>query len=139
MLKFSIMYVLSKSEVNKMMNIKQSSQVENLSNSKSIICSKCNSTQIMSIKRGYSFSLMFKVLLSMIGVCVLVFLIFTVMYESRVFDSLDIMWLSFGVVGVIAVLLVLAVPTAMLCGFIGRNNIVNGCMNCGSKWMPIKK
>lgn len=30
-------------------------------------------------------------------------------------------------------------PVNILVGFIGRNEIVNGCMNCGFKWRPAKR
>ncbi|QDS36192.1 hypothetical protein FPS98_20465 [Brevibacillus brevis] len=33
----------------------------------------------------------------------------------------------------------LSIPVSILVGFVGRNEIVNGCMNCGFKWSPAKK
>lgn len=33
----------------------------------------------------------------------------------------------------------LSLPVSILVGFVGRSEIVNGCMNCGFKWRPSKK
>ncbi|WP_243864271.1 hypothetical protein [Paenibacillus castaneae] len=33
----------------------------------------------------------------------------------------------------------LSLPVSILVGFVGRSEIVNGCMNCGYKWRPAKK
>ncbi|WP_405158529.1 hypothetical protein [Paenibacillus sp. FSL H8-0283] len=33
----------------------------------------------------------------------------------------------------------LCLPVSILVGFVGRSEIVNGCMNCGFKWRPAKR
>ncbi len=33
----------------------------------------------------------------------------------------------------------LSLPVSILVGFVGRSEIVNGCMNCGFKWRPAKR
>ncbi|AGG05015.1 hypothetical protein bthur0003_8870 [Bacillus thuringiensis serovar thuringiensis str. T01001] len=47
-----------------------------------------------------------------------------------------------GVVGLSALvgllIILLGPPITLFSGFVGRKNIVNGCMNCGHTWMPKK-
>jgi len=116
--------------------IKQSNQASNLKeNDNKILCKKCKSNQVVANKRGYSFGLMFKVLFSMIGIGVLLLII------SRLLGALmdDVLNLYIILVVPVALCFFLSLPTALLCGFIGRGDIVNGCMSCGNKWKPGKK
>ncbi|MNW69749.1 hypothetical protein D3C74_488320 [compost metagenome] len=43
------------------------------------------------------------------------------------------------VIGLGAISFILALPVSILVGFVGRSEIVNGCMNCGFKWRPAKR
>lgn len=40
---------------------------------------------------------------------------------------------NFNIIGTL--LFYLGLPIAIIRGFIGRDDIVNGCMNCGNKWI----
>jgi hypothetical protein len=115
--------------------IKQPDLTNNLKSSgNSVICKKCKSNQVVANKRGYSFGLMLKVLFSMIGVGVAGLVIVTLSLEFG--HGIE---LFYGIGVVMGFPLFLSLPTALLCGFIGRNNIMNGCMNCGNKWLAGKK
>lgn len=46
-------------------------------------------------------------------------------------NKLDSVIFTINVIGMLLGILTLSV--AILCGFVGRNKIVNGCMNCGHK------
>ncbi|TPG89213.1 hypothetical protein EEL32_06915 [Brevibacillus laterosporus] len=50
---------------------------------------------------------------------------------------LDDLITFFGIICNIS--LVLSIPVSILVGFVGRSEIVIGCMNCGFKWTPAKK
>lgn len=39
---------------------------------------------------------------------------------------------------VVFLMMLLGAPITLFSGFVGRKNIVNGCMNCGHTWMPKK-
>lgn len=103
-----------------------------------VTCRKCKSTQIVANKRGYSFANMFKTLGSIIfiGILSIVFVTVYMWYGISSSSSSSVAG-AFGAIGMI--LLFLSLPTSILVGFIGRNEIVNGCMNCGFKWRPAKR
>lgn len=103
---------------------------------RAITCRKCKSTQIVANKRGYSFANMFKTLGTMIliGLLSIVFTSFNLWYGLISSSSV------IGAVGVIGmILLFLSLPVSILVGFVGRSELVNGCMNCGFKWRPALK
>lgn len=114
---------------------KQSLQTNNIKKSgNGVVCKKCKSTQVVANKRGYSFGLMFKVLFSMIGIGVVFGILGNLL--GRAIDSF-IMGIYAFIPFYIAIFL--GLPISILCGFIGRNSLVNGCMNCGNKWIAGKK
>ncbi|RKN84081.1 hypothetical protein D7M11_15790 [Paenibacillus ginsengarvi] len=54
--------------------------------------------------------------------------------DSVVMDGL------IAVIGVICwISISLSLPVSILVGFVGRSEIVNGCMNCGFKWTPARR
>lgn len=110
---------------------KQSLQNSNLKNGgNSVVCRKCKSTQVVANKRGYSFGKMFKTLLITFVICIAL---------AIFFPSLDNVS-GGGNLNIIGVLLFyIGFPVAIIRGFIGRSDIVNGCMNCGNKWIAGKK
>ncbi|MET3684430.1 DNA-directed RNA polymerase subunit RPC12/RpoP [Alkalibacillus flavidus] len=94
-----------------------------------VVCSKCHSKEIVANKRGYSFSIMFLVLFSFILLAIVV------MLANALFS--DLYFMFFGMLS--GMILGLSLPVAIVSGFVGRSNIVNGCMNCGHKWLPKSK
>jgi len=100
-----------------------------------VVCRKCKSDQIVANKRGYSFGLMFKVWFIIIGICVGIGAVFGIL--STVF-GLDDLMVSVSLITILFVTLILSLPIALFCGAIGRNDIKNGCMNCGNKWVAGK-
>ncbi|MEK4664618.1 hypothetical protein MHH93_22305 [Priestia sp. FSL H7-0729] len=45
-----------------------------------------------------------------------------------------------AIIGVIfGISIFISLPVSILIGFVGRGEIVNGCMNCGFKWRPAKR
>jgi hypothetical protein len=50
---------------------------------------------------------------------------------------------SEGLIAVIGIVcwisISLSLPISILVGFIGRSELVNGCMSCGFKWTPAKR
>lgn len=101
------------------------------SSESSVVCGKCKSSQVVANKKGYSFALMFKVLFSMIGVGLVGFVI--------VLLSLELGLGIYAIGMVLMVPLLLSLPVSILYGFVGRNSLVNGCMNCGTKWLAGNK
>lgn len=102
--------------------------------SKRVRCLECNSYQLTSNKRGYSFSFMFKVLFIMLGLSMILnsfkALISMVIYIYTIYYIISILaTLSFF----------LSFPTALISGFIGRNKVLYGCMKCESKWLASEK
>ncbi|MGG2112622.1 hypothetical protein ABFY60_19365 [Lysinibacillus pakistanensis] len=113
-----------------MASIKQSSQTKNFSNSNSVICSKCKSNQVIASRRGYSFSAAFKTLLVMLGIAVVLAILLPGLDDVSGFADLNIIG---------TLLLFLGLPIAIIYGFIDRNTLINGCMNCGNRWIAGKK
>jgi hypothetical protein len=113
------------------------------STSNTVACRKCKSTQIVANKRGYNFKTLFLMLLLMGGGGVSLVILGTFLAWQLFLKPGEGLELPYEIsmvptaIGYISLFLTL--PTAILCGFIGRNTIVNGCMNCGHKWMPAKK
>lgn len=93
----------------------------NFDAAKSVICTKCESTQIVANKRGFSFKNMFKTLAILLAISFL----------------LSFINLIFGVIGTI--LAFLSLPISFVVGLVGRNELVNGCMKCGHRWHPRSK
>lgn len=125
-------------------------QSNTTNNVNAVTCSKCKSQQIVANKRGYSFANMFKTLGWMGLLPLILVLVGTVgayhfvmnvkigsggsSIDGGVIDGLItfigiICWISIS----------LSLPVSILVGFVGRSEIVNGCMNCGFKWRPAKK
>ncbi|MFU8649179.1 hypothetical protein ACNA06_17890 [Lysinibacillus sp. RSDA_15] len=113
-----------------MANIKQTSQTKKFSNSKSIICGKCKSDQIVASRRGYSFSAAFKTLLVMLCIAIVLAILLPGLDDVSGFADLNLIGTLF---------LFLGLPIAILYGFIDRNSLINGCMNCGNQWIAGKK
>lgn len=109
----------------------QSNQTNKLKKSgSSVLCRKCKSDQIVANRRGFSFRKMFITLILTFVAC---------MALAILFPSLDNVS-GGGNLNIIGVLLFyIGFPVAIIRGFIGRNDIVNGCMNCGNKWVAGKK
>ncbi|HHY2677525.1 hypothetical protein [Bacillus toyonensis] len=99
-----------------------------------VVCRKCKSDQIVGNKRGYNFKRMFLILFLMLATLIIIGL--------AAFSFHDIIPLSSPLSGIAAfivgVIMLLGAPITLFSGFIGRKNIVNGCMNCGHTWMPKK-
>ncbi|WP_446936276.1 hypothetical protein [Lysinibacillus fusiformis] len=112
-----------------MANIKQPSQTKNFSNSKSTICGKCKSDQIVAIRRGYSFSAAFKTLLVILGITIVLAILLPGLDDVSGFVDLNIIG---------TLVLFLGLPIAILYGFIDRNSLINSCMNCGNRWIAGK-
>nr|WP_260866474.1 hypothetical protein [Paenibacillus xylanexedens] len=122
-----------------------------------VACRKCKSQQVVANKRGYSFANMFKTmgwmwLLPL--VLVLGFTMWAVNYNMNVQIGSDVSSKGSGVsstgsealeilvtiIGVICgISIFVSLPVSILIGFVGRSEIVNGCMNCGFKWRPAKR
>lgn len=114
---------------------------------KVVVCRKCKSPQIVANKRGFSFANMFKTLGWMVGLPLVLLVLGTVgtsffMLNMKAGsgvngDGLDAL---IGVVGVICFISIsLSLPASILIGFVGRSDIVNGCMNCGFRWKPLRR
>ncbi|PGB58375.1 hypothetical protein [Bacillus toyonensis] len=99
-----------------------------------VVCRKCKSDQIVGNKRGYNFKRMFLILFLMLATLIIIGL--------AAFSFHDIIPLSSPLSGIAAFIvgfiMFLGAPITLFSGFIGRKNIVNGCMNCGHTWMPKK-
>lgn len=104
---------------------------------KVVICRKCKSQQVVANKRGYSFANLFKTL----GTMILVGILSVVASGTTLlFGNMNGVSAFLEIVGGIGVLaFFLSLPAGILMGFVGRSNLVNGCMNCGFKWIPAKR
>lgn len=104
---------------------------------KVVICRKCKSQQVVANKRGYSFANLFKTL----GIMILVGILCVVASGTMLLYSNTSGAAAFlQILSVLAVLsFSLSLPVSILMGFVGRSNLVNGCMNCGFKWIPAKR
>lgn len=115
-------------------NVRSINQTNKFEKSGSIVfCRKCKSDQIVANRRGYSFGLMFKVLFSMIGIGIALGFI-SYLLEIAIGD-----FVTFYILPIVILIVFLSLPISLLCGFSGRNSLVNGCMNCGNKWIAGKK
>lgn len=104
---------------------------------KVVICRKCKSQQVVANKRGYSFANLFKTLGIMILVGVLCVVASGTLFLYSNTNGAAAVLQIFSVVGVLS--FSLSLPVSILMGFVGRGNLVNGCMNCGFKWIPAKR
>lgn len=104
------------------------SLAQSVNSGKQVICKKCKSNQIVSNKRGYSFKRMFLIslLLFVIGIISLS-ISYSLSYYSR-----DLFYIFY----IPGFLTFFALPIGLITGFFGRNNLINGCMSCGNKWIP---
>ncbi|MCU5521930.1 hypothetical protein OCA41_16610 [Bacillus cereus] len=103
---------------------------------KRVVCRKCKSDQIVGNKRGYNFKRAFFILFLLLGTLITIGIVSNFLYVIVPENSMD------GVVGLSAIvglfIVLLGPPIILFSGFVGRKNIVNGCMNCGHTWMPKK-
>ncbi|WP_010097345.1 hypothetical protein [Ornithinibacillus scapharcae] len=107
--------------------LEQSHQTRNMKNQKGkVLCKKCKSNQIVANKRGYSFRKMFNSLLITIIICFALAIFFPSLDNVEGPGNLNIIGF---------ILFYIGFPVAIIRGFIGRSDIVNGCMNCGNKWI----
>ncbi|PDZ97103.1 hypothetical protein CON36_19475 [Bacillus cereus] len=97
-----------------------------------VVCRKCKSDQIVGNKRGYNFKRMFLILLLMLATLIAI----RIAIEIVPLNSFDRLTNLFTLVGLLIIFL--GPPITLFSGFVGRKNIVNGCMNCGHTWMPKK-
>ncbi|PHC13809.1 hypothetical protein [Bacillus toyonensis] len=99
-----------------------------------VVCRKCKSDQIVGNKRGYNFKRMFLILFLMLATLIAIGLAAISVHDIIPINSplRDIAALIVGFI------MFLGAPITLFSGFIGRKNIVNGCMNCGHTWMPKK-
>ncbi|MDA2385979.1 hypothetical protein PDN41_30880 [Bacillus cereus] len=96
-----------------------------------VVCRKCKSDQIVGNKRGYNFKRMFFILFLMLATLIAGL--------ASIDDIIPIDSPLSGIAIFIAgFIMLLGAPITLFSGFIGRKNIVNGCMNCGHTWMPKK-
>ncbi len=122
------------------------------SNTAAVACRKCKSQQVVANKRGYSFANLFKTLWWMGLFPLILVLIGTIgAYSFHMNVAVGIGGSSTGggggvVEGLIAIIgvifgisIFISLPVSILIGFVGRSEIVNGCMNCGFKWRPAKR
>lgn len=129
------------------------SQSNNANNVNVVTCRKCKSQQIVANKKGYSFANMFKTLGWMGLLPLILVLVGTVgaylfMMNVKIGSGgsggsgiggggIDGIITFIGIICWISISL--SLPVSILVGFVGRSEIVNGCMNCGFKWRPAKK
>ncbi|HDV8369887.1 transmembrane 9 family protein [Bacillus sp. AY2-1] len=92
-----------------------------------VICRKCKSDQVIGNKRGYSFKRVAIVLFCLLVFYKVISLINASLAGENMFIALSMV-----------ILFWFSIPLALISGFIGRKNIINGCMNCGHTWMPKK-
>lgn len=110
-------------------------------NNNAVTCRKCKSQQVVGNRRGYRFSKMFAVLGVMIGMIVILIAFSIIFSDLLVYKTSSGKYndTPIAILGLFTILLgIISLPVSVLCGFIGRNEIVNGCMNCGFKWRPSK-
>ncbi|MCA1047771.1 hypothetical protein [Bacillus toyonensis] len=92
-----------------------------------VICRKCKSDQVIGNKRGYSFKRVAIVLFCLLVFYKVISLINASLARENMFIALSMV-----------ILFWFLIPLALISGFIGRKNIINGCMNCGHTRMPKK-
>ncbi|MFM9276657.1 hypothetical protein [Paenibacillus jiagnxiensis] len=119
-----------------------------------VTCRKCKSTQVVANKKGYSFAKMFITLgwMALLPILIIIGGVFLIAYAAiltpvNIADSAvtndsnsnsSETWVA--IIGILCwISISLSLPVSILVGFIGRNEIINGCMNCGFKWAPAKK
>ena len=98
-----------------------------------VVCRKCKSDQIVGNKRGYNFKRMFLILFLMLATLIIVLASMSVDDIIPIGSPLRSIVIFIG-----QCIMGLGLPISLFSGFIGRKNIVNGCMNCGHTWMPKK-
>lgn len=116
--------------------VKPKQQNAENSHEKKVICKKCKSPQIVANKRGFSFARMFITLFLILVIGIL----YSMSIVYVVSSTLDLPDFTVKLIEVFGMLLFLmGIPLPLIMGFMGRSKIVNGCMNCGNKWMPGKR
>jgi hypothetical protein len=102
-----------------------------------VVCRKCKSDQIIvGNKRGYNFKRAFFILFLLLGTLITIGIASNFIYDIVPRNSFDRLTNLFIFVGLLIIFL--GPPITLFSGFVGRKNIVNGCMNCGHTWMPKK-
>nr|WP_106780824.1 hypothetical protein [Lysinibacillus timonensis] len=110
--------------------IKQTLQSSNVrSHDSKVHCKKCKSNQIVANKRGFSFRKTFSTLFLTFVVCIALAILFPSLDNVSMGGNLNIIGLLLFYIGF---------PVSIIRGFLGRSDIVNGCMNCGNKWIAGK-
>ncbi|MGX5598669.1 hypothetical protein [Bacillus sp. SH8-8] len=99
-----------------------------------VVCRKCKSDQIVGNKRGYNFKRTFLILFLLLVTLITILIVSISVHDinSRKSPLYDIDKFA------AAFIMLLGPPITLFSGFVGRKNIVNGCMNCGHTWMPKK-
>jgi len=95
-----------------------------------ILCRKCKSDQIVGNKRGYNFKRVFLILFLMLATLIAIRIVVEIVPRDSPLQGMALF--------VVFLMMLLGAPITLFSGFIGRKNIVNGCMNCGHTWMPKK-
>ncbi|MCU4842318.1 hypothetical protein ACFTSE_28660 [Bacillus cereus] len=95
-----------------------------------VVCRKCKSDQIVGNKRGYNFKRMFLILFLMLATLIAIRIVVEIVPRHSPLQDMALF--------VVILMMLLGAPITLFSGFIGRKNIVNGCMNCGHTWMPKK-
>ncbi|MHA4046560.1 hypothetical protein COK91_29090 [Bacillus cereus] len=95
-----------------------------------VVCRKCKSDQIVGNKRGYNFKRMFLILFLMLATLIAIRIVVEIVPRHSPLQDMALF--------VVFLMMLLGAPITLFSGFIGRKNIVNGCMNCGHTWMPKK-
>ena len=110
-----------------------------------VTCIKCQSSQIVTKKRGYHSKRMLKIFFSMLGIGGILSFLPAILFNLLIktagvnIPSIvreDILGILFGV-GVLT--LFLSFPAALIGGIIGSQTIVNICKDCGHQWNEDKK
>ncbi|MGG4305947.1 hypothetical protein ABEW59_24760 [Bacillus wiedmannii] len=102
-----------------------------------IVCRKCKSDQIVGNKRGYNFKRTFLILFLLLVTFITIGIVSNFVHDMVPQNS-SLRDINVSVALVAFIIILLVAPITLFSGFVGRKNIVNGCMNCGHTWMPKK-
>lgn len=129
-----------------MNGIKQSNIRDSANNVDSnVTCEKCQSSKIVTKKRGYHSKRMLKVFFSMLGIGAiftllpsffLTIIIKTTSVEIPTVVREDVVGIVFGV-GVLT--LFLSFPASIMGGMLGSQALIYTCSNCGHQWSEENK
>jgi hypothetical protein len=102
-----------------------------------VVCRKCKSDQIVGNKRGYNFKRTFLILFLLLVTFITIGIVSNFVHDIVPQNS-SLRDINIRVALVAFIIILLVAPITLFSGFVGRKNIVNGCMNCGHTWTPKK-